>query len=140
MATRLHSQRRAGDCGIACLASWCGLSYEDAYVAAVATHKDIPRKGATVTELIAVAKRLGRRFERLHFRRVDVDEHEGILGVTWNDPKAHGKVKGHWVLLRGGMIIDPWEQPATVADAHEYLAQNDGRVGTLLVEGTRTKA
>lgn len=125
-------QRHSGDCGIAALASFTGLSYEDVYMVAVQVDKRIPRTGATVTELVKVAKKLGRTLERVHWRKVDVECDEGILGITWNDPAAHNKVKGHWVLLLRGLIIDPWDT-ATV-DADEYLMVNGGRVGTLLVE------
>jgi len=129
----LVAQRHPGGCGISCLASWCGLSYEDVYVAAVAVHPRIPQQGANVVEMLAIAKRLGRVFTRLDYRKVDVEESEGILGVNWNVPKAHGGAKGHWVLLRRGLIIDLDGTPAQVADADEYLLAHKGRAGTLLV-------
>ena len=132
MTTRhpLTPQRRSGDCGLAALSTYCTIPYEDVYVAAIKVDPRLPKRGTTVTELIAVAKKLGRTFTRVHYRKVDLDEDEGVLGVTWNWTKSHG----HWVVLMGGMIIDPGQNPATAMKAGEYLSAMDGRGGTLLTD------
>jgi ABC-type bacteriocin/lantibiotic exporter with double-glycine peptidase domain len=130
----IHAQRRSNDCGVAALASFVGSSYEDCYVAAVAQSATfLRRQGLTIADMIAMAKAFGRTLRPLHYRRVDLDEHIGILGVNWHQSqwKRHGAT-GHWVLLREGTIIDP--VGPSYGDAHDYLAVNKGRAGTLLQE------
>src|SRR3989304_3560594 len=103
----LVTQRHPSDCGIAALAMYTNIRYEDVYMAAVQTDKRIPKTGMDTKRLVAVAKKLGRQLEPVHWQRVDLENDEGILGVNWNDPAAHAGVKGHWVLLLRGLIIDP---------------------------------
>ena len=110
----------------------CHLRYEDVFVAAVRTAPHWKRDGGlTVREMVATARRLGRRLLLVNWHRVDLDEHVGILGVNWNKPEQQ-QAHGHWVVLREGTIIDP--VGPDVWDADEYLKTNNGRVGTLLVE------
>ena len=133
--TRLiHAQRKGYDCGVAALASFLGTTYEDAYVAAVATSTDFKRRlGLTIPDMITMAAGFGRRLVRVHYRRVDLDEHVGVLGVNWHQSqwRKHGAT-GHWVVLRAGTIIDP--AGPSYGDAHDYLTANRGRAGTLLRE------
>lgn len=129
----LVAQRRDQDCGVSALAMFAHLRYEDVFVAAVQTAPHWKRDGGlTVRELIAAARRLGRRLSPLHWRRVDLDEHAGVLAVNWNKPKEQNGSAGHWVVLREGTIIDP--RDPSVWDADEYLKTQNGRAGTLLVE------
>lgn len=132
---KVHAQRRGHDCGVAALASLLGTTYEDMYVAAVAASPSfVERNGLSVAEMLKMAKAFGRPLKRVDFRRVDLDEHVGVLGVNWakSEWKRHGAT-GHWVVLRCGTIIDP--AGPSYDDAHDYLATNKGRVGTLLREG-----
>lgn len=112
---------------------WTHLRYEDVFVAAVLTAPHWKRSGGlTMREVIATAARLGRQLVPIHYRNVDLEEHAGILGINWNQPKKQGGASGHWVVLREGTIIDP-VGPA-VWDCDEYLRVEDGRAGSLLVE------
>lgn len=131
---RIHAQRQSHDCGVAALAGYLGSTYEDAYVAAAATSEAfLRRQGLTIADMITMAREFGRTLVRTHYRKVDLDEHVGILGVNWrkSDWKRHGAT-GHWVILRAGTIIDP--VGPSYGDAADYLAVNHGRVGTLLRE------
>jgi len=132
---KIHQQRKGYDCGVAALASFIDrVSYEDVYVAAVAASDAFQRReGLGIDDMIRIAKAFGRTLHRVHWRRVDLEEHTGILGVNWDRSvwKYHG-AQGHWVVLRRGVIIDP--SGPEYDDATDYLLKNKGRAGTLLQE------
>lgn len=123
---KLVAQRKQFDCGIACLATYFHLPYEDAYALAIAHIGVKVRRGMCLYELRTLAKKIGRPMTTVHHKKVDLDEDSGILGVNWT------KGGGHWVVLRKGTIVDPAE--AQTWEAEEYLAVNGGRVGSLLTE------
>jgi hypothetical protein len=119
---------------VAALATFLNIPYEEMFTAAVAQSKAFRRgDGLTINELLAMAKAFRRPLVRLHHRRVNLEEHSGILGVNWHREEwsARGG-SGHWVVLRTGTIIDP--SGPTFSDASDYLAVNRGRAGTLLHE------
>lgn len=129
---KIHAQRRSHDCGVAALASFLGTAYEDMYLAAVASSDTFHRgQGLTIPDMMKMSLAFGRPMVRLHWRKVDLDEHTGILGVNWHRSqwKRHG-ASGHWVILRAGTIIDP--VGPSHDDATDYLVTNKGRAGTLL--------
>ena len=127
---KIHAQRKGFDCGVAALASFVGVDYEDAYVCAAAVTPTFKR-GLTVKEMIGMGTAFGITLDRVDFRKVDLLEHTGILGVNWHKSmwKKHGGC-GHWVVLRRGTIIDP--VGPTYDDAAAYLKLRKGRAGTLL--------
>jgi len=130
---QIQNQRRAHDCGVAALASYLSTPYEDVYVAAVAVSPRFCKgDGLTIKAMLVIAKAFGRPLVRVPWQRVDLDDDTGVLGINWNNPKAHGGAIGHWVVLRTGTIGDP--QGSRVEDASDYLAFMGGRVGTLLKE------
>ena len=134
MTTLIHAQRRNYDCGVAALAGFLGVAYEDAYVAAIAASATFrSRQGLSIPDMIAMARGFGRTLTRTHYKRVDLEEHVGILGVNWDRSvwRKHGS-QGHWVILRAGTIIDP--SGPCYSDAADYLITNKGRAGTLLRE------
>jgi hypothetical protein len=133
----IHAQRRGHDCGVAALASFIGTTYEDMYVAAAATSDTFLRRmGLTIPNIITMAAAFGHTLVKTHYRRVDLEEHVGILGVNWKRSKwKHHGGSGHWVILRQGTIIDP--VGPSYGDASDYLSVNHGRVGTLLKEVER---
>lgn len=129
---KIHAQRKGHDCGVAALASFIGTTYEDMYVAAAAVSPSfLQRHGLTIPEMIRMARAFGRDLVPVHYTRVDLEEHVGILGVNWHRSmwRKH-EATGHWVVLRKGTIIDP--VGPSHDDAVDYLACNKGRVGTLL--------
>jgi ABC-type bacteriocin/lantibiotic exporter with double-glycine peptidase domain len=128
------AQRRDTDCAVAVIGWYFHMRYEDAYVAAVTVEPNLLKNGGlSVVQIQTVASRLGRKLKRLHWSKVDLEEDCGILIVNWNEPKRQNGSYGHCVVLRRGTIICP-RLPAAY-DADEYLALENGRVGTLLVEG-----
>jgi hypothetical protein len=51
----------------------------------------------------------------------------GILGLLWEGSKD----KGHWVVVKGGAIVEP--DGGEVWDALEYMKRHGARPATLLV-------
>lgn len=130
----IYPQRKSYDCGVAALATYVNIPFEDVYAVALACSSTFQRKqGTTVEDLQKMAKVFSHPLKRLDYRRVDLEEHNGILAVNWHRSvwKRHG-CRGHWVVLRNGLIIDP--SGGTITDAEEYLTVNRGTVGTLLQE------
>ena len=123
----LVSQRKPFDCGVAALAMLLHLAYEDAYALAIVRYGASVRYGLTLKEMRCLARELGHDLRTVHFRKVDLDEDSGILGVNWTHTTG-----GHWVVLRKGTIIDPAK--AQVWDADEYIRVHHARVGSLLSE------
>ena len=126
-ANELVTQRRTFDCGIAALAMTSHVPYEDVYVAAVSVAKRGITSGLNVKQLQQVAVKLGRKLKRVDYRRVDLEEDSGVLGLNY--PKTD---IGHWVVLWRGTLIDPSD--LSVWDAEDYMKANKARPGTLLVE------
>jgi len=126
---QLIAQRRAFDCGVACVAMLCHVDYADVFFIAATVAGKKFREGLTVEQLAKVAARLKRPLVRVNHKRVDLDEHVGVLGILWPGPSWK---TGHWVVLRRGTIIDP--EKAAVWDADEYMKVHKARPGTLLEE------
>lgn len=123
----LVSQRKPFDCGVASLSAWTHLPYEDVYALAVSRFGASCRYGLTLKEMRQLAGELGYAMRTVHFRKVDLEDDSGILGVNWTHTTG-----GHWVVLRKGTIIDPAK--AQVWDAQEYVTVHQARVGSLLTE------
>lgn len=125
----LVAQRRAFDCGVACVAIVARADYSDAFFVAAKVAGPKIREGLTVAQLMRVAARLNYPLKRVHWRKVDLDEDSGILGVLWTGPSWQS---GHWVVLRRGTIIDP--DGLKLWDADDFMKAHKARPGTLLVE------
>lgn len=95
VAFRLVPGREAGDCAVACLATYCGVSYEDAHRAAIRAHPQYDGKcGLWIRHIKRAAKLLGRELKTVE--TYDTDEGTGILAFP-----------DHVVLLLQGVIWDP---------------------------------
>ena len=125
----LVAQRRGFDCGVACVAIAARTDYADAFYVAARIAGPKIREGLTVTQLMRVASRLKHPMKRVHWRKVDLDEDSGILGILWPGPAWKS---GHWVVLRCGTIIDP--DGLKIWDADDFMKAHKARPGTLLVE------
>lgn len=103
-------QRHKMDCAVACLAMILGLSYEDVLVA---FKHHVIRQGATIRQIQAAAKSLGRPL--VWSRRVgDLETDTGVLAV-----KSTQWSHDHLVILKEGLIVDT---DATVWDVDVFLA------------------
>lgn len=124
---RLVPQRTGGDCGIAALATYLEMSYEDVYTAAASIDKARRGKsGMETRRLLALAKQLGVTLRRQ--KNPDLDVHEGLLFVKWSR-RQHG-FWWHTVVLYHGIIADPAD--GYVLDADEYLLRFKCKSGDLL--------
>ena len=125
----LVAQRRSFDCGVSAISAFCHIDYADVFFVAAQVAGRKFREGLTVDQLAKVAARLKRPLVRVHHKRVELDDHVGILGVLWPGPSWK---PGHWVVLRCGTIIDP--DKSAVWDADEFMKHYKARPGTLLAE------
>lgn len=119
-------QRTKWDCGIACLASFLCQPYEE--VLRVAARMSKIEDGLFSEEMIRIAREFDTKLRR-RTRKIDLEEHEGILGLQNLD-----KSGGHSVVLASGLIFDP-EERGMVWDAETFVNHfKKVRVGDLLEE------
>ncbi len=125
---RIYATQRAKDCGVAAFANYFGIAYEDVYAAAIARFPAFAqrRDGLGIGELRELAKAFGLALTPIHWQRVNLDEHEGVLGVNFE------RGVGHWVALVGGLIID--SDGPCYEHASRYLEKYKARAGTLLTD------
>src|SRR5262245_51455634 len=95
---RVVTQRHQMDCGVACLAMICGVSYENALVAVAQVAPNVCVSGMWTKEIRQAAQRLGYRLRVK--RRVDLENDTGILNLS-----AHAWASEHVVVLREGLLI-----------------------------------
>jgi ABC-type bacteriocin/lantibiotic exporter with double-glycine peptidase domain len=120
---RVVLQRHPADCGVACLAMLCGVSYENALVAIAQYQPDVCVSGLQLRDLRAAARRIG--FALKAQRHYDIETDTGILNLSFKKRRLE-----HLVVLREGLVI---ETDGTLWDAELYLNQNKAVPGYLLV-------
>lgn len=129
---RLVLQRGIGDCGIAALASFAELSYEDVFVAAAKVDKKHRGKsGVQWADLKRIARAVGLTAHLKH--RPALDEDEGLLAVSWLPGSKHyipGGFSQHLVALAHGVIADPAD--GVILPPEEYLSRALASAGALL--------
>jgi ABC-type bacteriocin/lantibiotic exporter with double-glycine peptidase domain len=119
-------QRKKWDCGVASLAMLLAVPYGDV---SAATRRIVVgyRKGMTIRAMEAVAEDLGKPLTRVYRKKDYLANATGILGLLWDGSKD----KGHWVVVKGGAIVEP--DGGEVWDALDYMARHKARPATLLV-------
>lgn len=95
---QLVLQRSEGDCCIAVLAMYLGLSYEDVLAAAAQIDQNIHHKGMWNWQIKETARVLGVNLKQR--RKWDYDTADGVLVLT---SKTHFD---HVVVLTSGLIFD----------------------------------
>jgi hypothetical protein len=85
------------------------------------------RYGLTIRAMEAVAEELGKPLVRVYRKKDYLRNATGILGLLWEGSKD----KGHWVVVKGGAIVEP--DGGEVWDALEYMKRHGARPATLLV-------
>ena len=95
-----------GDCGICCLATLSGCSYEDVVAIAVQHVGEAWKHGLYLTQIIAIGRDLGLNLKRR--RKYDLDHDTGILNVTVTERPSNKKISRneHLVVLMEGRIYD----------------------------------
>ena len=97
------TQKGDGDCVIASVAMLCGISYNEASKKAVELFPEPHKTGLNVKETQRLIKALvGRYFESLSTKTLDLDEETGILFVKLPD-------EYHAVALFEGSIFNPMD-------------------------------
>lgn len=102
---RVVLQREQSDCGIAALAAYLDISYEDVLRAVTVTDRMQGRHGLWSRTLQRVAKRLGHRL--VIKRTFDLEEDRGIL-----------RLPEHAAILWAGLVINT---DGTIWDADAFL-------------------
>lgn len=119
---RLVAQRHQADCGIAALATLCGVSYEEALLA-VGDRKVI-NSGVMLKQIRDAGRRLKTPLTlKLRF---DPKDSVGIIGFN-----SHTWKTGHVAILRYGVVYDL--QDLTVWDLDDYLSNHQATVASLLI-------
>lgn len=120
---RVVLQRHAMDCGVACLAMICGVSYENALVAVAQDTPNVCVSGMWTKQIKAAAKRLG--FKLREKRRPDLEQDTGILNLSCGSWPGD-----HVVVLREGLLI---ETDGTLWEPDVFLRHYKAKLGSLLV-------
>jgi ABC-type bacteriocin/lantibiotic exporter with double-glycine peptidase domain len=121
-------QRYGMDCGVACLAMICGVTYETALVAVARKQPDVCAAGVWSKHLVAGADHLG--FTLRKRQRFDLDADTGILNVSspaWRND--------HLVVLWEGRIIDT---DAGFYMQDVYFSINNAKATALFVAERKT--
>ena len=125
-------QRGDSDCAIAALATLApALSY-DALAHAGARVEPTWRgqRGFLNREVVALAASVGIVLQPS--RRYNLDREAGVLSLYWQKRSRRAKASphGHFVCVRGGLILDPSD--GTVTPWRDYVARHGVTLCTLL--------
>ena len=127
---RVIKQRKNWDCGLACLAMLLDLDYGDVSRRVRETIPVIPRRGLGAYHLEEIAASFDKPLRRIYRSNTYLaNRPTGILGVNG------GKMcwAGHWVMLKEGVVIEPWHEKRAIYGLDEYLKDSKSRSGILLV-------
>lgn len=119
----LVGQRHDNDCGVACLAMYLGISYEDALIAFEGEATEVMKKGVWWSQLKRAAAKHG---VRMVIRRKWSSTDEGILEIKY-------RKQWHVVVLRHGLIFDTNYKVWSLHDF--YSTPPPAPFGALLVRG-----
>lgn len=115
-------QRHAGDCGVACLAMFLSVSYEEALLAFSEEALTVLRRGVHWPHLVRAGALLGATLKVR--RKWDAETDEGIVHVRFRSGAAHV------VVLRGGLFF---ETNFDVWEPDDYWAAFKAKPGSILV-------
>lgn len=118
-----------GDCAVAAIELACGVTYEIALAASIATCPQVLQIGLNWREMRRAVKLLG--FACALQRKFALDEDTGILNVY---QAAHKDRSNHVVYLWEGRIVEPMDTRRQLwLDADQFLHHYKYRAGSLLV-------
>jgi ABC-type bacteriocin/lantibiotic exporter with double-glycine peptidase domain len=117
-------QRHNADCGVAVLAMFLGITYEDALLAIGTENPDVLRGGLWLAQLKRASESLGVPLKCK--RRWDPDEDDGIAQILLPGPV------NHFVLAREGKFFNT---NFTVRLPDDYFRSRRAKPGWLLVRG-----
>ena len=124
------AQRHDWDCGVAALSMLLRTPYGDVIATTKRLYPVIPRRGLGIVHLEVIAEEFGKHLKRV-YKSKDylLDRPTGILGL--NGGEMHWS--GHWVMMKEGVIIEPWHERYSIYGLKEYLQETKSRPATLLV-------
>lgn len=112
------------DCGVATLATLCGLTYDEALVACSAVAPRVLEQGMSWRELRLAARRVSVAVRVLRRGQYDPEEATGILNVF-------RRGEDHFAFLWAGRVADG--NGELWLDVEDYVAHYGYRRGSLLV-------
>jgi ABC-type bacteriocin/lantibiotic exporter with double-glycine peptidase domain len=115
-------QRHDADCGVAVLAMFLGISYEDALLAIGPENRNVLRSGLWLRQLCRASDSLGVPLRQK--RKWDPEEDDGIVQILLPGPV------NHFVLLREGKFFNT---NFTVWLPEDYFKSRKAKPGWLLV-------
>lgn len=105
-----HIQKDVADCGVACLAMLCGVSFETAMMSLPKTRRRAITnvEGMSVRQMCRAAKRMGRPLIWVAADKMAPDA-IGIMGLSRpvDKSKPGGNAEGHYVIYVRGTIWNP---------------------------------
>lgn len=120
---RVVTQRHDGDCSVAVLGTYLGVSYEEALIALAHCQPAVLSVGVDCRHIVAASKMLGVRLVRR--KTFDMDSDEGIAWVVSDDMESD-----HVVVMKQGLVIDT---DGTIWEAEDYMRANNAEFDLLLV-------
>lgn len=121
-------QRADGDCGVAALAMFAAIAYEDVYAVMTRIDRRGGKSSLNNADIVKAAKLLGIRLEPTRVFDPEIDD--GVLRVRWQGRRGQKNPGGHFVALKYGLIFCPTD--AAAFEWRDYLARYEGRACTLL--------
>jgi hypothetical protein len=115
-------QRHEADCGVAVLAMFLGISYEDALLAIGQDAPKVLRGGLWLNEMQKASAKLGVPLKLK--RQWEIEDADGIAQM-----RLPGKFN-HFLLARGGLLFNT---NFTVWELDDYLKARRAKPGVLLV-------
>ena len=126
-------QREIADCAVSALASFCGVSYEDALRAVCAVDETGAAMGLYIPQIIEAAAELGVTLKKK--RRVNLDADHGILHIRFRDGYRHVVVLANKD-SRYGSVRGLIDTNAYVWAPRAYLKAKRAKVNAILIEDT----
>lgn len=123
---QLHQQRGKRDCGVACLATLLGRSYEEVLLATFTISPNVLKKGIYSSDLQKIAATFKTELKRRP-APVDLDDRTGILEVKLKSGREH------FVFLANGLVFDP-EELGQAWDVNTYVKHHKAVVQGLTEE------
>lgn len=124
-----------GDCGIACLATLLGLTYEEVLIQTAKVRPNVLKQGLHWTDFVKVGKKIGVSLAVVHLSLEDLEDATGVLGLKRMNPDHNAKAmtEEHVVYLWAGRVIDG--DGAHWLDLDDYLKHYNYEMTGLLTVG-----
>lgn len=108
MIRHVRQEGTHGDCGIATLATYLGVTYEEVLIEAAKVRRNVLKVGLHWKDMIKVAERFQTTLVVAKFDADDLDDITGVIGLKRMNPDSSATqlTQEHVVYLWLGRIID----------------------------------